>query len=444
MSLNFPDIPNKLFGDKNFNLNVTSTNSIDPIKYTSSSESVALVNSIGEVSVLKFGTIAITASQGTESITKTLTILNPQLCGNQNFDTCNFTQNNFKISLSGDSNSSNTFLTKHKVILSQKFGNTYIPIKENKYINYGEDNSITGFFYPGDYKTDVKTIYIDPIVFPCCPNVGVEVLNLIDYSYSNKNALCVFKNNFLSFVSGFLSGNLLNKMSNIYFSDNPFYISGQNLTRNTGDLILDMIKIFPKEKEYERSCLNEAVDYITGTKNTMDENGNITQSIPYINWTNESLKVINIITNNLPLVETFHNPEDDCKMLDKYYTPAVGIEITGFYQKIKNIKEALNEGGSKKAFFNFIYADKNLNLNLNESESFLEEEHGILFYQKAAQFADGNFIRNAISPVFESINTVSKFTSANNTSDSNTIPIPISSSSSSVEYPFDADVEVPN
>jgi len=443
MSLNFPDIPNKLFGDKNFNLNVTSTNLIDPITYISSNESVALVNSIGEVSLLKFGSVGITVHQTTESLSKTLTILNPQLCGNQNFETCDLVENNFRITLSGDANSTNTFLTKHKIILSQKSGNTYMPIRENKYINYGENNSIIGFYYPGDYKTDIKTIYIDPIVFPCCQNVGVEVLNLIDYSYSNKNSLCVFKNNFLSFISGFLSGNELNKMSNIYFSDNPFYISGQNLTRDTGVLISDMIKIFPKEKEYERSCLNEIVSYITGSKNTLDEFGNI-QSVPYVNWTNESLKVINIISNNLPLLETFHNPEDDCKMLNKYYTPPIGVEITGFYKQIKNIKEALNNEGSKKAFFNFIYSDKNLNLNLNEVESFFEEDHSILFYQKASQFADGNFIRNAISPVFESINTVSKFTCMNNNSNSNTIPIPISSSSSSIDYPFDENVEAPN
>ena len=66
-SLTFPSIPSKNYGDVNFNLGVTSTNSTIPVTYSSSNTSVATVSSNGTVSIVGVGNATITASQAGNS-----------------------------------------------------------------------------------------------------------------------------------------------------------------------------------------------------------------------------------------------------------------------------------------------------------------------------------------------------------------------------------------
>jgi hypothetical protein len=405
-------------GDLPFNLNVTSTLS-DQISYNSSDENVALVDYNGNLTIVGVGDCVITATQNQNTVSKTLRVILPRICGNLPPEICNYNFYNYKLILSGDENNINLPNTKHKLIASTSYSGNFVPFYESEYIPYNSSNLYYANLNSGDYKVEVKTLHNDPTVFPCCPVVGVEVLNLIDYTYSNKTSLCVFNNNFLTFISGFLAENPYNQVSNIYFADNPFFISGFDLTRNTGDLINTLVKSRAKEKEYERSCVNKALDLITGK--TLKDGA----EIAYINWNENAFKVINIITNNLPLLETFHKEEDDCKTLDPNYHPAVGTEITGFYQKLKDIKNLLNP---EKTTINFVYSDKDLNLNLDHEKSFINEQSVVLMYQKAAEIVSGSFFRNSIAPIFQSINAISNFTCAGQSR----IELPQSSSSSSI------------
>ena len=66
-TITFPSISTKTFGDVNFNLGVTSTNSTIPVTYSSSNTSVATVSSNGTVSIVGAGNATITASQAGDS-----------------------------------------------------------------------------------------------------------------------------------------------------------------------------------------------------------------------------------------------------------------------------------------------------------------------------------------------------------------------------------------
>jgi len=65
--ITFPQIGNKVYQDPNFNLNVTSTNQVTQIIYSSSNTSVATVNSSGVVTVISAGSTIITASQASSN-----------------------------------------------------------------------------------------------------------------------------------------------------------------------------------------------------------------------------------------------------------------------------------------------------------------------------------------------------------------------------------------
>jgi len=65
--ITFPEIGNKIYQDPNFNLNVTSTNQVTQIIYSSSNTSVATVSSSGVVTVISAGSTIITASQASSN-----------------------------------------------------------------------------------------------------------------------------------------------------------------------------------------------------------------------------------------------------------------------------------------------------------------------------------------------------------------------------------------
>ncbi len=62
-SITFPALTAKNYGDSDFNVNTSSTNTSLPITYTSSNPAVATVDAAGKVHILSAGTAVITASQ---------------------------------------------------------------------------------------------------------------------------------------------------------------------------------------------------------------------------------------------------------------------------------------------------------------------------------------------------------------------------------------------
>jgi len=296
-------------------------------------------------------------------------------------DTCQ-TENlsDFRFNLKGEQNFTPPYNSKHKFIIYKNVETTgytgYLPFTETNYNSYSQNTitTYTGLFSSGDYKSEVKTIYSDSTVMPSFCNAGVQVANLIDISYSNQSGLALFKSNSRILLDTLIRSNSgLNQVATIYFSDNIYTITGHNFTNNTGVFLNNIKTIEPYQKEKEGVAINDALDY----------------AIQNLSWSGDKIKIVNIITNNFPYIESDADP---CS-INPFYAPPIEIKYSTFLNKIATYRDSNN------VTFNFIYIDKELNYPINKSKFFYNEKDLKTFYAKAAQIGNGFFGDNDISIV---------------------------------------------
>jgi hypothetical protein len=226
----------------------------------------------------------------------------------------------------------------------------------------------------GDYKIKVKSIYNDTnISFPSLCNSGIQVANIIDLSYSNRSGLALFKSNSILFRDFLNKNSNLNEVANVYFLDS-LNIIGQNFTKDFPEFINSTKILEPLEKTKEGVALNDAIDYAIYNL--------------WWNWNNNKSKIINIITNNFPYIES---DASDCEVLDPYFTNPIEIKYSTFLNKIATYSSNWNIS------FNFIYLDKELNDEIDKKNFFYNEKELKTLYAKAAQIGNGIFGDNNIS-----------------------------------------------
>jgi hypothetical protein len=243
----------------------------------------------------------------------------------------------------------------------------------------------SGIFNSGNYQIKVKSIYNDTnITFPSLCNSGVQVANLIDLSYSNRSGLALFKNSSSVLFKDFLNRNFnLNEVANVYFLDS-LDITGLGFTNNFTNFINSTKILEPLEKTKEGVALNDAIDYAIYNL--------------WWNWNNKK-KIINIITNNFPYIES---DASDCEVLDPYFTNPIEIKYSAFLNKIAAYSSSFNIS------FNFIYIDKELNDEINKKDFLYNEKELKTLYAKSAQIGNGIFGDNSISPILKSALNLSK------------------------------------
>jgi len=291
---------------------------------------------------------------------------------------CDLEVSNFRFNLKGEDGFTPLYNSKHKLIIYKSGINTgYLPVAETNYTSYsaGTISTYTGFFNSGNYKTQIRTIYNDNSTTPYYCNAGVQVANLIDVSYSNKSGLSLFKSNSRILLDTLIRSNSgLNQIANIYFSDDIYTITGHNFTSNTGVFFSGIKALEPYQKEKEGVAINDALDY----------------AIQNLSWSGSKIKIINVITNNFPYIES---DVEACGTLDPLYTPPIEIKYSTFLNKIAAYRDSQN------ITFNFVYLDKELNYPINKSRFFYNEKDLKTFYAKAAQIGNGFFGDNDISVV---------------------------------------------
>jgi hypothetical protein len=285
---------------------------------------------------------------------------------------------NFQFNLKGEDGFTPSYNSKHKFIIYKSgIGTGYLPVTETNYNSYsaGTISTSTGFFDSGNYKTQIRTIYNNSATTPYYCNAGVQVANLIDVSYSNKSGLALFKSNSRILLDTLIRSNSgLNQVANIHFSDDIYTITGHNFTNNTGVFFSGIKALEPYQKEKEGVAINDALDY----------------AIQNLSWSGSKIKIINIITNNFPYVES---DVEACAILDPLYTPPIEIKYSTFLNKIATYRS------SNDITFNFVYIDKELNYPIDKSKFFYNEKDLKTFYAKAAQIGNGIFGDNDISIV---------------------------------------------
>jgi hypothetical protein len=298
-------------------------------------------------------------------------------------DPCNFPgeineASNFNFTLENTLNLD--YATKHKVIIYKSGANTgYLPIFET---NYQNNLNFNLKLDSGNYNTEIKSIYQEDKSYLNYCNNGIEVLNFIDISLSNQSGFKVFSTSLELFFEDFLKENVKNKIANIYFNDNPQNITGFNFTNSTGTLRSSLTGV---------KILNS---YLDGTS--------IVEAIPYIDrvsWSqnsNNTIQIVNIITNSPPYIIGGTSARPSLK--DTYYSPAFEIR----YRTLANYFNSYLKPGQS---INFIFFNKNLNLNVNEKEFRYNEDQVKLFYKTLAFELDGLFGENEVSPIIKSINS---------------------------------------
>ena len=288
---------------------------------------------------------------------------------------------NFNFYLKGQEGVDVDFNTKHKVIIYQSGANYsgYLPIYETKFNNYNT-NSISNFnlqLDSGSYKTKITSIYQENKQYNLgCAN-GIEVLNLIDISRSNQSGLEIFKTSARLVLEDFIVESGKNKVSNVYFYDDPYKITGFNFTNSTGVLFNSVINTAAKNKIKEGTSILEAMNYINR-----------------VSWTNSTntIKIVNIITNNIPYIIANRSNKD----IRAIYSPPFEI-------KYRQLENAIATNTSDK-YLNIIYFDKKLNLDLDEKNSDFDENQIKLFYKNLVFKLGGSFGYNTIYPMTKSIN----------------------------------------
>jgi len=297
---------------------------------------------------------------------------------------CDIITGNFSINLDGQDNFTPLYNTKHKFIIYKSginYTTGYLPIYESEYSNYNNQNIIkySGSFDKGNYQIKIKSIYNDTnISFPNLCNNGIQVANIIDVSYSNKSGLALFKNCSSTLYKDFLNNNSnLNEVANIYITDR-LDITGFDFI-NDYKTYVDYIKTLePVEKEKEGISLNSGIDH----------------AVSRLNWKNK-IKIINIVTNNIPYIES---DADDCEVAlnNDYFTNPIEIKYSDLLNKM------ISYSNTQNISFNFIYLDKELNLNLDKKNCLYDEKDIKILYEKAAQLGKGSFGNNNLSQVINS------------------------------------------
>jgi hypothetical protein len=304
-------------------------------------------------------------------------------------DPCNFpgedlVNENFNFTLEGELNPDYT--TKHKIIIYKSGSNTgYLPIHETEYSGYSS-NIITFNLRldSGNYLSKVKSIYQENQQYTSFCNDGIQVLNLIDISRSNQSGFQVIKTSAELFFEEFLKENVKNKISNVYFSNNKYAITGFDFTNSTGILRNSFTGIQIVDSTIEGSAILEAVSYI----NRVSWNQNPLNTI----------QIVNIITNSVPYIVANRIGDNNQDIRNIYVSPPFEIKYRDLENDTYNNIFYLNKN------VNFIYFDKNLNVNLDPKNLILDENQIRLFYKNLAFKLSGSFSHNEISPMIRSIN----------------------------------------
>jgi len=304
-------------------------------------------------------------------------------------DPCNFpgedlVNENFNFTLEGELNPDYT--TKHKIIIYKSGSNTgYLPIHETEYSGYSS-NIITFNLRldSGNYLSKVKSIYQENQQYTSFCNDGIQVLNLIDISRSNQSGFQVIKTSAELFFEEFLKENVKNKISNVYFSNNKYAITGFDFTNSTGILRNSFTGIQIVDSTIEGSAILEAVSYI----NRVSWNQNPLNTI----------QIVNIITNSVPYIVANRSGDNNQDIRNIYVSPPFEIKYRDLENDTYNNIFYLNKN------VNFIYFDKNLNVNLDPKNLILDENQIRLFYKNLAFKLSGSFSHNEISPMIRSIN----------------------------------------
>jgi len=302
---------------------------------------------------------------------------------------CNFpgedlVNKNFNFTLEGELNPDYT--TKHKIIIYKSGSNTgYLPIHETEYSGYSS-NIITFNLRldSGNYLSKVKSIYQENQQYTSFCNEGIQVLNLIDISRSNQSGFQVIKTSAELFFEEFLKENVKNKISNVFFSNNKYEITGFDFTNSTGTLRNSFTGIQIVDSTIEGSAILEAVSYI----NRVSWNENPLNTI----------QIVNIITNSVPYIVANRSGDNNQDIRNIYVSPPFEIKYRDLENDTYNNIYYLNKN------VNFIYFDKNLNVNLDPKNLILDENQIRLFYKNLAFKLNGSFSHNEISPMIRSIN----------------------------------------
>jgi hypothetical protein len=304
-------------------------------------------------------------------------------------DPCNFPgedliNENFNFTLEGELNPDYT--TKHKIIIYKSGSNTgYLPIHETEYSGYSSD--VIKFnlrLDSGNYLSKVKSIYQENQQYTSFCNDGIQVLNLIDISRSNQSGFQVIKTSAELFFEEFLKENVKNKISNVFFSNNKYAITGFDFTNSTGTLRNSFTGIQIINSTIEGSAILEAVSYI----NRVSWNANPLNTI----------QIVNIITNSVPYIVADRVGDNNQDIRNIYFSPPFEIKYRDLENDTYNNIYYLNKN------VNFIYFDKNLNVNLDPKNLILDENQIRLFYKNLAFKLNGSFSHNEISPMIRSIN----------------------------------------
>jgi hypothetical protein len=302
---------------------------------------------------------------------------------------CNFpgedlVNENFNFTLEGELNPD--YNTKHKVIIYKSGSNTgYLPIHETEYSGYSS-NIITFNLQldSGNYLSKVKSIYQENQSYTSFCNNGIQVLNLIDISRSNQSGFQVIKTSAELFFEEFLKENVKNKISNVYFSNNKYGITGFDFTNSTGVLRNSFTGIQIVNSTIEGSAILEAVSYINRVS---------WETSPF-----NTIQIVNIITNSVPYIVADRVGDSNQDIRNVYFSPPFEIKYRDLENNIYNNIYNLNKN------VNFIYFDKNLNVNLDPKNTILDENQIRLFYKNLAFKLNGSFSHNEISPMIRSIN----------------------------------------
>jgi len=304
-------------------------------------------------------------------------------------DPCNFPgedliNENFNFTLEGELNPDYT--TKHKIIIYKSGSNTgYLPIHETEYSGYSSDVITFNLqLDSGNYLSKVKSIYQENQQYTSFCNDGIQVLNLIDISRSNQSGFQVIKTSAELFFEEFLKENVKNKISNVFFSNNKYAITGFDFTNSTGILRNSFTGIQIINSTIEGSAILEAVSYI----NRVSWNANPLNTI----------QIVNIITNSVPYIVANRSGDNNQDIRNIYFSPPFEIKYRDLENDTYNNIYYLNKN------VNFIYFDKNLNVNLDPKNLILDENQIRLFYKNLAFKLNGSFSHNEISPMIRSIN----------------------------------------
>ena len=169
-------------------------------------------------------------------------------------------------------------------------------------------------------KLEVKTVYEDNTKYVISGDYSsVQILNLLDTNYSNKNGIKIFQEEAFKMFKEMCCCTNKIEVGFVNFAGKD-QLSVLPIT-NDVNLILNYINNVPIiEKNNPGSSINDALNLVSG-----------------FNWKSNTYKILNILSNNKPYIET---SVYQCYKNDPNFPEETKTEVDEVLNKIINIKNS--------------------------------------------------------------------------------------------------------